>query len=441
MAAAAGLAACRPAADEAFLIRDVTIVDGRESTPLSGMSVLVEGNRIASVGPVGSLRPPPGTRVFEAGGLYLAPGLWDMHTHALWEPFVSDGSLALFVANGVTGIRDMGGELEVLRRLKAPGRERGEAEPRIVASGPWLNVEELDSRAGMAVVTPAEALRAVAAIAEAGADFIKVYLQLPREVFLAVLQEAAARGLPVAGHVPIEVGAQKAAELGMRSIEHMQAEIGGYCNPEETGDCVSLFETFRRLRTWQTPTLVVRRNRAHLEDPAVVEAPGLEFAPAYLREEWEAVRTLRLESMDAEELDAVRGRFAAEGRLAAALIRAGVPILAGSDAGDLYCLAGFSLHEELALLVEAGMSAREALRTATLGAAEYLGLEDSLGTVEAGKLADLILLEADPSENIANARRLRAVVLGGRLFDRPALDRLLSAPDSVELRGSREPEE
>ncbi len=428
LAATASLA-CRSTATSRLLIRDVTIVDPGASASLPGRSVLVEGNRIAWVGPVGSRRPPRGTRVLEGSGLYLAPGLWDMHTHALWEPFASDGSLAAFVAHGVTGIRDMGGELEVLRRLRAPGRVPGAAEPRIVASGPWLNQEELDPRAGMAVATPTQARRAVALLAEAGADFVKVYFQLPREAFLAVIDEADARGLAVAGHVPVEVGARQAADLGMRSIEHMQAEVGGFCDPRTSGDCGPLFETFRRLRTWQTPTLGVRRNRAHLDDPAVVEAPGLKVAPSYLRAEWEGVRRQRLAAMDAAALAAVRESFAAEMRLAGALIRGGVPILAGSDAGELYSVAGPGLHDELALLVAAGMSDREALRTATSGAAEYLGREHELGTVEAGKLADLILLEGDPSHDISNARRLRAVILDGRLFERPALEALSAGPD------------
>jgi imidazolonepropionase-like amidohydrolase len=407
------------AGSRAIVLRDVRIVDARSPTPTGALSVVIEGDRIVAVAPSESLSVPNGARVVDGTGAYLIPGLWDMHTHALWEPFVGDGFLKLFVLNGVTGIRDMGGMLDALATVREYELRGDVLLPRVVAAGPWLNVEEIDPRAGMAVRTPEEARDAVQSLAEAGVDFVKVYSQLPRDAFLAVLEEAAAHGLPVAGHVPLEVPAIEASELGLRSIEHMQAEIGGYCDLES--DCDALFEAFRRNATWQTPTLVIRRNRAFVDDPYVVEDPSLRFAPDYLREEWEATRIERAEQDHAS----VRARFDQERKLARALVTARLPILVGSDAGDLYCLAGFSLHDELALLVEAGMTEWEVLRAATLGAAEYLELADSLGTVEAGKLADLVLLEANPLDDIRNTRNIRAVIVNGQFLDRETMDALL----------------
>lgn len=430
LAAAVLLAGCRPAAPPGLLIDNVTVVDARPSTPLAGRAVLVAGERIERVAAAGSLRPGRGTRVVDGTGLYLVPGLWDMHTHALWEPFFSGGYLALFVAHGVTGIRDMGGTLEVLQRLRDPRRRPG-VEPRVVAAGPGLDGVASDPRALVTVSSAEEARARVAENAAAGADFVKVYLQLPEEVYRAILDEAARHGLPVAGHVPLSVDAATAAEDGFLSIEHMQAEIGGYCDPAPQGDCPALFELFRRLGTWQVPTLAVRRSRAYLDDPRVFEAAALAQAPPYLLAEWGSVRAERLAEMDAAALDAVRGRWYAERRLAAALVAAEVPVLAGSDAGELYSLAGAGLHDELDLLVEAGMTPRQALSAATLGPAEYLGETDTLGTVEPGRRADLVLLEADPLESIANLRRIHAVVLGGRLLDRAELDTLVSSLPAV----------
>ncbi len=218
----------------------------------------------------------------------------------------------------------------------------------------------------------------------------------------------------------------EASELGMRSIEHMQDEIGGYCEDAET--CEPLFDTFRRNGTWQTPMLVIRRNLASLNDANVVENRSLRFAPAYLREEWETNRTRRLSQPNDDS--SAPDLFARVKELAGALHEARVPLLVGSDAGDSYSLAGFSLHDELALLVEVGMTEWEVIRAATLGAAEYLEAADSLGTVEAGKVADLVLLEANPLDDIRNTRRIRAVILNGRLLDREALDAMF---DQIEL--------
>lgn len=423
------LGACsgEPAADapdsgDTLLITDVTVIDGSGSPPRENASILVRGNRIARVGRAEEITVPDGVPVYDGQGEYVIPGLWDMHTHALWEPFVTDGFLRLFLVNGVTGIRDMGGTLEVLQAVRPGGGADSPLNPRIVASGPWLNEFVIDPRAGIAVETADAAREAVASFARAGVDFVKVYLHLPRAVFLAILDEARNRGLPVAGHVPVEISSEEASELGMRSIEHMRSEIGGFCEEVGNAKCEDLFSVFRRNGTWQTPTLLVRGNRALLDAESFGKDASLRYAPRGLRAEWEATRQGRLERESFEE---PRRRFAAERELAGRLYRAGVAILAGSDAGELYSLAGFSIHDELALLVEAGLSPGEALHAATLGPAEYLAATDSLGTVAEGKLADLVLLEGNPLEDIRKTRTIRAVVRDGRLYDREALDELL----------------
>ncbi len=404
------------------VITNVTIIDGSDPTPIENAAILIRGNRIVRVGAGEDVPVPEDAWVHDGQGAFAIPGLWDMHTHALWQPFVHDGFLRLFLVNGVTGIRDMGGTLEVVRAVRPGGSLDSPLNPRIVAAGPWLNGSVIDPRAGIAAETAEAAREAVASFAEAGVDFIKVYVQLPRPAFLAALDEARIRGLPVAGHVPLDVSSQEAAELGMRSIEHMRTEIGGFCEEVGETDCEELLSVFRRNNTWQTPTLFVRGKWAFPHAPSFAADPRLRYAPSYLREEWEGILESRLERKSFEE---IRRQYAAERELAGAIHRARLLILAGSDAGDLYSLAGFSIHDELELLVGAGLSPREALHAATLAPAEYLGATDSLGTITEGKLADFVLLHANPLEDIRNTRRIRAVVRDGRLYDRSELDGIL----------------
>jgi hypothetical protein len=237
------------------------------------------------------------------------------------------------------------------------------------------------------------------------------------------MDDARQRGLPVAGHVPAEVTPVEAADAGMKSVEHLRSELGGLCDPTVAGACDSVFAAFRTHGTWNTPTLAVRRAGALGYDERVVDTTLLRYMPAIVRGFWERARdAARTRSL--EERARLLNRTARERALASALHAAGLPLLAGTDAGDRFAFPGFTLHDELALLVDAGLSPMEALQAATLNPATYLDAADSLGAVAPGKLADLVLLDANPLDDIRNTRRIAAVVLNGVLFDRAALDRL-----------------
>jgi imidazolonepropionase-like amidohydrolase len=402
---------------ESFALVHVTIIDVGGGPPLRDMTVVVAGGRIAAIGRKDRVRAPRGARLIDASGKFLIPGLWDMHAHLGEDDFDRDAHLPLFIANGVTGIRLMSGSPE-------HQRWRGEIEsgarpgPRMVIASGDID-ESQTSEAG--------AREAVRGAARAGADFFKVYDRLPRASYFALVGEARRLGLPVAGHVPASLTAAEVSAAGQRSIEHL---TGLDEAKSDDAKAARLFAVFRKNRTWQCPTLIMRHNYASLDDPRLADDPRLKYVKPSWRERW-----LR---MSKESAGAPPGEWAArretvrrEKRLVGMMQRAGVAVLAGTDDANPYSFPGFSLHDELSMLVEAGLTPRQALRAATTNAAKFLGRLDSLGTVATGKLADLLLLDADPLADIRNTRRIYGVVVRGRFLDRTELNRMLAEVESA----------
>ncbi len=425
------LAATAPLATPPDLvIRDVSVWDGVGPGIRHGRTVVVRYGTIVQVGPSAEVEIPAGATVVDGRGEFLIPGLWDMHVHALWAADVPATFLPLFVAHGVTGVRDMGGTLDVLAQARDDVRMDRYPAPRLVASGMILDgPEPVHPEVSIAVADAADARRAVERLARADVDFLKVYTLLPAEAFEAVVAEAAVRSLPVAGHVPAAVGPVAAAEAGMRSVEHTMNELDGFCAREEPEACDPIVAAFREHGTWQVPVLAVERDRAKEQMAA---DPRLAYMPESLLQYWFGARP-----PDADARAPADGRPPApasaertpelpeEAWLTTLLHEAGVPILAGTDAGVPFSLPGWSLHEELELLVAAGLTPAEALEAATRGPAEYLGRTEELGTIEVGRRADLVLLRANPLDDIRNTRAIEAVILGGELLDREALDAIL----------------
>lgn len=446
--AACGRSAPPPAAPEAatgaaaIAFTHVSVVDGRADAPRRDRTVVVRGARIAAEGPADSVPLPRGARVVDGRGKVLIPGLWDMHVHTV----VPGGRevLALYVANGVTGVRDMAGDwgqLTAWRREIARGSLVG---PRIVASGPYLEGGDVPIP-HLLVRTPADAQPAVDSLLRLGVDFVKVHSQLSRETYFAIARAARARGVPFVGHVPRAVGAADASDSGQRSIEHLLT-IPNQCTPAEStalqprfavqsalGPCSSrdlapLFARLVRNDTWVVPTLVAQVEVATWPGRALPGDSVARYLPDTLRRY--VAQIFPMPDDVPPGADSV-GRALLAKRLAVvgAMHRAGVHVMPGTDAPLRNSPPGFGLHGELALLVEAGLAPIDALRAATSGPARFLGLLDSLGTVEPGKLADLVLLDASPLDDIRNTRRVAAVVTNGRLLAvrRDARGRLVRA--------------
>ena len=411
-------------------VTHVSVIDGTAPTPRADQTVVVRGNRVVAVGLSSATPVPADARLVDGGGKYLVPGFWDMHVHT-----VAPGGrevLALYVTSGVLGVRDLAGDWAQLtewRREIADGRLVG---PRIVASGPYIEGGDVPI-AHLLARTPEQARAAVDSLARLGVDFVKLHSQFSREVYFAAARAARERGYQVAGHVPRSITPREASDSGLTSLEHM-LQIPTPCTPAESlalaprfpiqsvlGRCTSedltpLFARFASNGTWVVPTLVAQYEIAAWPKR---ELPGDAFA-VYLPDTLRRYVAQIFPMPDSIPPDAdVVGRALWEKRIAlvGAMHRAGVGILPGTDAPLRNSPPGFGLHQELALLARAGLSPFEVLRVATLEPARYLGALDSLGTIAAGKGADLVLLSADPLADVGNLRRIEAVVANGRFFE------------------------
>jgi imidazolonepropionase-like amidohydrolase len=272
----------------------------------------------------------------------------------------------------------------------------------LVSAGPILDGDPPYFPGFIACRTPEQARAAVKRVKREGGDFVKVYSLLSREAFFAIADESGKAGLRIAGHLPNSVTPAEASDAGQLSMEHLMG----------VPDDPALFARFARNGTWQTPTLAALRAAAFAGDPAFENDPRAAGVPEPIRQYWKT----QLADMVNRGGDAAerRSRFEQQLRLVGALNRAGVRLLAGSDTPNPYVFPGISLHEELSLLVKAGLSAAEALRSATMGPAEFLGRLGRSGAIAPGKDADLVLLDADPLLDIANTRRISAVILKGK---------------------------
>lgn len=403
----------------------VDVVDGRI---LPNSTVIVAGNRIMTVTPNGT--PPAGARQVDGRGTYLIPGLWDMHAHIQGN----DRSwLPLYIANGVTGIRDMGADLDFILDVKeatATGRIIG---PQIVAAGPILDDAPGDWPLRNRVRNPDEGRAAVQLLKRRGVDLVKVHNFTPRDAFFAIVDEARRQQLPVAGHVPLKVTIQEGVDAGMVSIEHLSEDgrVWKSCSggPQYRPDaCRPFFELLARRRVWQTPTLIGMAELAVIGTPAsAISRDQLAYANKRFLDMHAGNQAIFLKQP--EIIGILKNLTEVAKVVTRDMARAGVGILAGCDA----MIAGFCVHDELALMVAAGMPALAALQTATINPARYLGRETRFGTVAPGKLADLVMLDANPLDNIANVRRIRAVITAGRYFDRSGLNQLLAQARAAAL--------
>ena len=424
-----------------LVLTHASVIDGTDLGVQPDQTVVIAGDRIAAVGVAGKVQIPAGAQVVDATGAFLIPGLWDAHVHTR---YVGIDHLRLFVANGVTSARNMSGpweHLDEVRRWREEIRAGRRIGPRLLTAGPILDGPGAGRQTNLVITDPQQARDAVRRMASAGADFIKVYNLLSLDSYRAIAEEAAAQRLPFAGHIPLTISTADAIKAGQLTIEHQEglmlaasareAELrrryegwrptpGGRAGLMSSADLIGSFDqarlddVARRLReggVGVVPTLVNFRNRFRVPTDAL----GAECVPAAYLSAWK-----QSPASPADDADLYKHLQ----RVLRALDAAGVTILAGTDVGTPFQVSGFSLHEELELLVDAGLSEVKALQAATRNPAQVFNLTDQ-GTIARGMRADLVLLDANPLQDIRNTRRIRGVVLAGRMMSRGALDGML----------------
>jgi tetratricopeptide (TPR) repeat protein len=457
-----------PAEAQATLVFiHVTIIDTSGGPNQADMTVFIAGDRITDIKKTAKVRAPRGAQIIDATGKFLIPGLWDMHAH-----YFDSAYLSLFIANGVTGVRIMAGDPADFKQREeiAKGFLIG---PRMVIGSPLIDGPKPLWPGSISVSNEVEGRKVVRQMKEIGYDFIKVYQLLPREAYFAIADESKKLGIHFAGHLPSSIRATEASNAGQRSIEHLSSEPLGillacsskeeelYKTREKAFEGVSqqprtpsqlaayrsfankvmesyddekasaLFALFVKNNTWQCPTLTVLKSYRYLDDKNFTNDARLKYMPKAKRESWELKNDPWVSPLTVEDWAVEKKVYRKELALVGAMHRAGVKLLAGTDTGNPYCFPGFSLHDELGLLVEAGLTPLEALQAATYNAAEFLGMMESLGTVEAGKMADLVLLDADPIKDIANTKKIAAVVVGGKFYSRSSLDEMLAKIETL----------
>jgi imidazolonepropionase-like amidohydrolase len=445
--------AFQPLSAQTVTIANATVIDVSDGTLRPGTTVVIEGNRITRVGPA-STSPRPKGQVVDATGLYLIPGLWDMHVHAYFDwprSFGDEYVLPLFIANGITGIRDMGSDLESVLKARDDVAAHRLLGPRMVVSGPMLDGPAAPYKASIAIVTAEEGRKAVDTLKRRGVDFIKIQSGVPREAYFAAASEARRLGIDFVGHVPDAIRASEAIAAGQRTFEHL---IGIFeaSTPDESSfilrkwgageDTASnkslavLLEGFDpareskltrllvRQRVWQCPTLFWERGQWLVDTVEYQKDPDLAFTPrSWIDKKYPAMQKAILKSLDTDSL-AVRRRFVAhELGIVRRLHAAGVPFLAGTDTpAGVEVTPGISLHLELQRFVAAGFTPLAALQTATLNPAKFYGKERDFGGVKTGRIADLVLLRANPLDDIRNTRTIVGVIADGHYVSAVVID-------------------
>lgn len=443
-------------------ITHITVINPDQANALGDMTVTIAHNRIEKIASSRRAPIPKGAAIIDGSGKFLIPGMWDMHVHT----HNAERDFAMEIANGVLGVRNMAGRAEVIFKLRKDTADGTILGPKIFACGPVVNGPSADSSPSViSVHTPEEARSAVDRLQTLGADFIKVYDGLSRPEYFAIAEEAKRLKMPFAGHVSNEITIREAVEAGQRSIEHGAALEGTSTSEDEvigkhevasaiasamktqkdfpsipeaiarTGNLLldhysenkarKLYRDFVTHDTYLTPTLVIEHAITFIDSISKQPDARLVYVSNREQEGWRPEVGFLTRYRTPAYIAYRKREYAAIQKGLLLAHKEGVQLLAGTDVGTAYTYPGFSLHEELRLLVEAGLTPREALQTATTNAARFLHLDHGLGTIELGSQASFVILNANPLSDIQNVDKIDQVIFRGTVFSREKLDGFL----------------
>jgi imidazolonepropionase-like amidohydrolase len=437
-----------------IVLQGVNIVDVEKGTILRNQSVAIKGDRIVRIGPASHFPRQVIDSVVSCSGQYLMPGLWDMHTH-VW---FADYYFPLFIANGVTGHRGMLETIAMASQWKKQGSTAGSLTPAGFYAGPILDGPRPTWPGSVAVSNPEQGRRAVDSLKnKLHVDFLKVYSGLSKESYYAIVEEAKKQNIPFAGHVPASMTLLECVRAGQKTTEHMMGFIEGASDSSDyyydvmrgnikdtlirnnrTARRAFLARTFSEKKlasiiselkkndSWVCPTMTVNRGIAYIKDSANLKDPRLLYAIPMIKNMWNPANDFRLRAAPDEFFENEKKEFELNKRILKMLHQGGVKILAGTDTPNPYCFPGFSLHDELQIMVESGLTPAQALQTATLNPAIFFNILNDYGTVSENKMASLVLLKDNPLQNIANTKSIQAVILRGKFIGSAEINEMLA---------------
>ena len=385
----------------------VTVIDTDTGKEARDQTVVMSDGKISDLAKSDDVAVPASARIVDGRGKYLIPGLWDMHVHT-WD---YESTYPLYIADGVTGVRDMFGPPDA-NKFRRELAAKAILAPHFYLASPIVDGHPAVWPQSLEVTTADQAKAVVDDQQHNGADFIKVYSRLSREAYFAIVAEAVRVGIPVEGHVPIQITAWEASDNKQKSIEHLTGialacstrgkELQARLSPTSTmkervaiaaeasrsyseTKCEDFFGHSKANDTWQVPTLTVLRSFGLVNDATFVQDQRLRYFTKEYRD-WLAPKDdFRLKNWTADDFAVEREQFEFSKKLVGEMFHAGVSILAGTDTGNPYCFPGFSLHDELALLVESGVTPLAALQAATRNAAVFMKRHGSLRFHSEGK--------------------------------------------------------
>ncbi|MEL6673208.1 MAG: amidohydrolase family protein [Bacteroidota bacterium] len=462
------LASCQQQPQEVTLVIDhVNTIDAVQGLA-QDMTVVIRGNEIVAYGKSGTVEIPSWAKVVDGQGKYLIPGLWDAHVHLTFDADISPAMYRLFLANGITSVRDTGGLIHLVAPMKAEAEANPTHTPRVKMAGPLIDgpprvydgSTPFRPEISVGVNDEAGARAMVDYLDSMGVDLIKAYEMLSPELFRAVVDQASKHGLPVTGHIPLSMDVISASSTGLASMEHMrnvemscvdhpadwlerrrhmlaaganqaggvlrsslhQAQRYDALQVQDSMNTQAVLQALKENNTWQCPTLTIVAARENQVYARPEWRENYQHLPPKVKDAWTENSTRMAE----QQTDPNALSYAEWGyNMVNKMNQAEIGIMAGTDCPIFFLTPGFSLHEELRLLVKAGLTPAEALESATLRPAQYFGMEDQLGTIGTGKLADLVLLNENPLEDISHTEDIDCVIRDGYLHDRNALNAML----------------